>query len=162
MLPDLGFESVTENLQNVTGEVINNLQGIGADELTSEIDGYMNGLNISSGVVEESRGYTSNDLDVTSCTAEDFGGDGGDGAFGGDQIDNAGDFDPQNTGFASGDNITYCNDGGGVDISDDPDLEGIRDSFFVDDYGGDAGDCGRETDCDGCDVVGWNSFRCLI
>ena len=94
MLPDLGFESVTENLQNVTGEVIDSLQGIGTEEITSDVDGYMNGLNISSaGVVEDSRGYTNN-LDGTSCTAEDFGDDGGDVAFGGDRINNAGDFDP--------------------------------------------------------------------
>jgi hypothetical protein len=153
MLPDLGFESVTENLQNVTGEVIDNLQGIGVEELTSDIDGYMDGFSMSSGVVEDSKGYT-NDLDGTSCAAGDLGDDGGDAAFGGDQIENAGDFDPQSTGFTttSGENIVYCNDGGGVNVSDGPDLEGVRDGFFVDDYGGDA-NCG-ETDCDDCDVVG--------
>jgi len=110
ILPNLGFESVTENLQNVTGEALDNLQGIGVEELSSDIDGCMDGCNnVNSGVLEDTRGYTStNDLDGTSARTDgDFGDDGGDADYGGDAIDNTGDFDPQRTGFISGENIIW-------------------------------------------------------
>ena len=78
MLPNLGFESVTENLQNVTGEDIDDLQGIGVEEISSDIDGWMEGSYTNSGVVNDTIGSYANKVDGTSYTGEDFTALGGD------------------------------------------------------------------------------------
>ena len=72
MLPELGFESVAENFQNVTGEAMENLQGIGVEEFSSEIDGFGENI-VNSGFVDDA-GYT-NDLGVEGGVT-DIGGDG--------------------------------------------------------------------------------------
>ena len=132
MLPDLGFESVTENLQNVTGETIDNLQGVGVEEFSSDVDGWNNGVTDGTG------DYSPTNMEETSYTGGNFGNDDGNAMLGGDEADNADFFNRENT--------TFNNDGDAFDTS------GVVDGFDAGDYGGDA-DCGGN-DCDGCDAVG--------
>lgn len=133
MLPDLGFESVVDNLQNVTGEAIDNLQGLGVEELSSDMNGWVNGYDMDSGVVDGTRVDTDTNDFYDGGDLGDNGG-GGDTDYGGDEIANRGDYDF--TDEMNGDGIFVSNDPGG---------------FSGEDYG-DA-DCG-DTDCDCCFALG--------
>eukprot|EP00531_Pseudo-nitzschia_arenysensis_P007343 CAMPEP_0116141278 /NCGR_PEP_ID=MMETSP0329-20121206/14296_1 /TAXON_ID=697910 /ORGANISM="Pseudo-nitzschia arenysensis, Strain B593" /LENGTH=457 /DNA_ID=CAMNT_0003636449 /DNA_START=149 /DNA_END=1522 /DNA_ORIENTATION=- len=86
MLPPLGFDSVMENFRNRTGEAIDNMQGIGVEEFSSDIQEWTGGDNMNSNFVNDTAGYTN-----------DLGGDGGDADFGADG-GNVADFD-QDDGF---------------------------------------------------------------
>jgi len=133
MLPDLGFESVVDNLQSVTGEAIDNLQGLGVEELSSDMNGWMNGYDMDdSGGVDG----TMVDTDTNDFDGGDVVYNGGDTDYGGDEIANRGDYD-----------FTDEMDGGdGFFVSTDPGFSGGEDC-------GDA-DCGEDTDCDCCFALG--------
>ncbi len=109
MLPPLGFESVTENFQNITGEAMDNMQGLSVEEFSSDIREWMDGNNMSSGFVDDTAGYT-NDLGVDGGDA-DLGVDGG----------NAADFD-QGDGFGISDD--FGGDYGGDAVYGDIDCDG--------------------------------------
>lgn len=167
MLPDHGFESVAQHLQTITGETVDNLQGTGVEELSSDINGNINNFyNSNTDVVTDAIDDNTN-LGEAVGDDGDFVGDGGV-DYGGDRIDNTGDFDLQNTAVVTGENVAYGDgdDGGGFgdtfvgrdgihDGNGGPNMEGIRDSFVTDDYGAE-GDCGENDcgGCDGCDVIG--------
>jgi len=135
MLPDLGFESIAESIENATGEAMDILQGTGIEELSSDINGYANELLNSDNFVTDA----ATAIDGTYNDVSDF-------------VPEGGYFDC-GRGEISGEDVNYdVDDGGGFDDLGGSTLEGIQSSFIPDDYGAD-GDCGG-TDCDGCDAFG--------
>uniref|UniRef100_A0A7S4EN29 Peptidase C14 caspase domain-containing protein n=1 Tax=Pseudo-nitzschia australis TaxID=44445 RepID=A0A7S4EN29_9STRA len=137
MLPDLGFESIAQNLENATGETMDNLQGIGVEELSSDIGGYTNDYTNDGDVVT---GATCDNTDLTGIAGDDrdICSSNGDFAYEGDEI--------------TGEDITYDIDSGGFDVDGGTNLGGAQDGFLADDYNPD-GDC-EGNECDGCDVIG--------
>eukprot|EP00536_Pseudo-nitzschia_multiseries_P004413 jgi/Psemu1/302557/fgenesh1_kg.73_\ len=134
MLPDLGFESIAETLENATGETMENLQGIGVEELSSDVDGCTSEYANGSDFVTDN----NTDLDGTVNDDRDFIPEDGGVDYGGDEI--------------TGEDLNYGVDSGGFDGFGASNLEDVQTDFIPDDYGAD-GDCGGN-DCDGCDAMG--------
>jgi len=155
LLPHTGFESVTENFHNVTGETMDELQGTGVEELSSDLQGenyygYEDGADAdadaaddyANGGGEDNIGDTTGeDVDGDDVGNVDYGGgdDGGDGMI---------DSSMNNYGDPGG---GYGGNGGG-DMGDGNDFATTANDNMGADEGG--VDCGGGDDCDCCDAFG--------
>ena len=123
MIPHHGFESVAQNLQDVTGESVDNLQGTGVEEISSDIDGTATGNDYFG---DYDNGYNADGMDDihnNTLDAPDYYGYGDVGGGGG--MDNNEGFNFQDAGgfgndfgADAGTGDADCGDGGDIDCGD--------------------------------------------
>ncbi|VEU39252.1 unnamed protein product [Pseudo-nitzschia multistriata] len=140
MLPSHGFESIAENLETKTGEALDSIQGIGVEELSSDIDGFENVYTNSGNIFSDT---TGDNIDIVGTAGDD----------GNIPVYSSDNGLVCEAGSVPGQGITD-GDGGNAGVFGNQNSDGSAQDFFVaDDYTSADCDCGGE-DCDGCDVVG--------